>query len=100
MARVWRFFAARGLDVLIVLAAAGGAVGTLLRDDADKPAGVQLWLEVVAVACIPLLLLGRRRWPLVAPAAWKIFSRTTVPWTSFAPKCRAICAIGRPIMIQ
>ncbi len=69
MVRVWRFFAARGLDVLIVLAAAGGAVGTLLRDDADKPAGVQLWLEVVAVICIPLLLLGRRRWPLVAPAS-------------------------------
>src|SRR4051794_26484382 len=69
MARVWRFFAARGLDVLIVLAAAGGALGTLLRDDADKPAGVQLWLEVVAVTCIPLLLLGRKRWPLVAPAA-------------------------------
>ena len=38
--------------------------------------------------------------PLVAPAAWKICSRTTVPWTSFAPKWSAICAIGMPIMIQ
>jgi hypothetical protein len=35
-----------------------------------------------------------------APAAWKISSRTTVPCTSFAPKCSAICANGSPIMIQ
>src|SRR5438874_3409308 len=38
--------------------------------------------------------------PLVAPAAWKICSRTTVPCTSLAPKWRATCAICRPIMIQ
>src|SRR6266540_1553677 len=35
-----------------------------------------------------------------APAAWKISSRTTVPCTSFAPKCNATCASGKPIMIQ
>ena len=38
--------------------------------------------------------------PALAPAAWKIFSRTTVPWTSSAPKWSATWASGRPIMIQ
>ena len=37
---------------------------------------------------------------VVAPAAWKISSRTTVPWTSFAPKWSATAASGIPIMIQ
>ena len=33
--------------------------------------------------------------PALAPAAWKIFSRTTVPWTSSAPKWSATWASGR-----
>ena len=68
MGRVWRFLAVRGLDVLILVASVGGAVGTALRSDTDRPDGVQLWFEVVAIAIIPLLLLGRRRWPFAAPA--------------------------------
>jgi signal transduction histidine kinase len=68
MRRVWRWCAAWGLDVMIVVAAAAGAVGTALRDDVDRPDGVQLWLEVVAVTCVPLLLLLRRRWRFAAPA--------------------------------
>ncbi|MCU1676857.1 MAG: hypothetical protein JWM93_1615, partial [Frankiales bacterium] len=43
MGRVWRFFAAWGLDVLVVAAAAASAIGTLLRQDSDRPDGVQLW---------------------------------------------------------
>lgn len=35
MGRVWRFLAAWGLDILLVLAAAASAVGTLLRNDSD-----------------------------------------------------------------
>jgi signal transduction histidine kinase len=66
--RVWRWFAAWGLDVLIVLAAVGGALGTIARNDSDQPDGLQLWFEVVAIMIVPLLLLGRKRWPFVAPA--------------------------------
>src|SRR4051812_20424613 len=69
MGRVLRFFAAWGLDVLIVVAAVGGAVGTVARDDADRPDGPQLWFEVVAITIVPLLLLARRRWPFAAPAS-------------------------------
>ena len=68
MGRVWRFFAAWGLDVLIVLAAVGGALGTIARNDSDRPDGLQLWFEVVAITIVPLLLLGRKRWPFAAPA--------------------------------
>ena len=38
--------------------------------------------------------------PVTAPAAWKIVSRTTVPWMSSAPKWSETCASWRPIMIQ
>ena len=37
---------------------------------------------------------------VVAPPAWAIVSSTTVPWTSFAPKCSATWASGVEIMIQ
>ncbi len=61
MGRVWRFFAAWGIDVLVVAAAAATAIGTLLRDDADRPDGLALWLEVVAITGVLLALLARRR---------------------------------------
>ena len=56
-----------GLDVLIVCAAAA-AVGTVLRTDADRPDGLQLWFEALAIATVILLLCARRRLPFVAPA--------------------------------
>ena len=68
MFRVWRFFAAWGLDVLVVIAAGAGAVGTVLRSDSDRPDGFQLGCEVVAIALVPLLLCLRRRWAFAAPA--------------------------------
>ena len=68
MGRVWRFFAAWGLDVLVVAAAAATAVGTVQRDDADRPDGPALWLEVAVVTCLLLVLLARRRFPFLAPA--------------------------------
>ena len=65
MGRVWRFFAAWGLDVLVVAAAAASAIGTLLRDDADRPDGLALWLEVAArSACVLLALLCPTAVPL------------------------------------
>ena len=68
MRPVWRFFAAWGLDVLVVIAAGAGAVGTVLRNDSDRPDGFQLGCEVVAIALVPLLLCLRRRWAFAAPA--------------------------------
>jgi signal transduction histidine kinase len=66
--RVWRFFAAWGLDVLVVAAAVASGIGTVLRNDVDRPDGAQLAFEVVAITVIPLLLIGRRWWPFLAPA--------------------------------
>ncbi|HET9422504.1 MAG TPA: histidine kinase [Nocardioides sp.] len=68
MNRIWRFFATWGLDVLIVAAAAATAVGTVLRDDAERPDGLALWLEVVVITGVMLVLLARRRFPFLAPA--------------------------------
>ena len=68
MGRVWRFFAAWGLDVLVVAAAVASAIGTVLRDDADRPDGLQLWFEVAAVSVVLLALCARRRFPFGAPA--------------------------------
>jgi signal transduction histidine kinase len=44
------------------------AVGVLARDDPQRPTGIVLWLEAVAVALVVLLLLARRRFPFGAPA--------------------------------
>lgn len=79
MGRVWRFLAAWGLDLLVVVAAAGSAIGTVMRNDSDRPDGLQLWFEVAAIAAIPLVLLGRRRFPFFAPA----FVWTASPLLSF-----------------
>jgi signal transduction histidine kinase len=68
MGRVWRFFAKWGLDVLVVAAAAASAVGTVQRDDADRPDGPALWLEVALVTGLLLVLVARRRFPFLAPA--------------------------------
>ena len=68
MVRVGRFLAAWGLDVVIVCAAVASAIGTVLRDDADRPDGVQLWFEVAAIVVVALALLARRRFPFLAPA--------------------------------
>ena len=79
MDRVRRWFAAWGLDVLIVCAAAASAVGTVLRNDPQRPSGSQLWFEVVAITVIPLALCARRRFPFLAPA----FVWTASPLLSF-----------------
>jgi signal transduction histidine kinase len=68
MGRVWAWFAAWGLDVMVVVAAAACAIGTVLRNDSHRPDGLQLWFEVVAIAVIPLTLCARRQLPFIAPA--------------------------------
>jgi signal transduction histidine kinase len=68
MGRVWRWCAAWGLDVLIVAASSASVIGTVLRDDSDRPDGLQLWFEVAAVSVVLLALCARRRFPFLAPA--------------------------------
>jgi signal transduction histidine kinase len=66
--RVRGFLQTRGLDALVVVAAAWGAVGTALRTDQGHPTGLGLALEVAAVAAIVLGLLLGERFPFGAPA--------------------------------
>jgi signal transduction histidine kinase len=68
MARLWRFFAAWGLDVLVVVAVVASAVGTVLRNDAERPSGPQLWFEVAALTIALLALCARRGIPFLGPA--------------------------------
>ena len=68
MSRAWLFLSRYGLDLLIVVAAVAGALGTAARDDPGHPTGVLLWLEALAVAAVILALLGRHRFPFAAPA--------------------------------
>ncbi|MBJ7329882.1 MAG: sensor histidine kinase [Solirubrobacteraceae bacterium] len=66
MARIAAWARRHGLDLLIVLAAIGGAVEVLLRDGAQA---VPSAIAAPLVAALVLMLLGRRRWPFAAPAA-------------------------------
>jgi signal transduction histidine kinase len=68
MGRVWGWFAAWGFDVLVVAAAFASAIGTVARDDVDRPDGPQLWFEVVAICVVLLALCARRQFPFLAPA--------------------------------
>lgn len=74
MGSAWRFASRHGVDVLIAGTALASAVGVLARHDPQRPTGILLWLEAVAVALVVLLLLGRRRFPFGAPAAMWLFS--------------------------
>ena len=68
MGRVLRWFAAWGIDVLVVVAAVASAIGTVARDDVDRPDGLQLWFEIFALSVVLLGLLARRVFPFGAPA--------------------------------
>jgi len=63
------FFATYGLDALVVVLALAAAVGTSARTDPYRPQGVRFAIEVAAVVIMILILLARRRAPLVVPAA-------------------------------
>ena len=65
-----RFATAYGLDILVVVAALESAIGTSLRTDDDRRDGAMLWVEIAVIAGLVLLLLGRRRFPFAAPAAF------------------------------
>ena len=70
MGRLLRVVTSYGLDLLVVVAAVESAVGTSLRTDDEAPHGARLWVEMVVVAWLVLVLIGRRRWPFAAPAVF------------------------------
>lgn len=75
MSRAWLVAKRYGLDAMIVVAAVSGAVGTLLRDDSERPDGLALWLEAVLVAAVVVALVGRHWYPFAAPASmWLVSS--------------------------
>lgn len=74
MSRVWPVCSRYGLDLLIVVAAAASAAGTLLSQDPLRPAGARVGLETAALAVVVLSLLLRRRFPFAAPAAVWVLS--------------------------
>ncbi len=59
---------------MIVVAAAVSAVGTTLRSDPQRPAGVRLGAEVASLTLVVLILLLRRRFPFGSPAALWVLS--------------------------
>src|SRR5919106_817449 len=71
MSRLGILLRRHGFDVLIVLAAIAGVLEVVLRQDALEAPRAPLWFSVPAVALVVLPLLGRRRFPFMAPvAAW------------------------------
>jgi signal transduction histidine kinase len=56
------------VDVVVVVAALMGVVGTAARTDPSMPTGPTAFAEMVAVAGVVLALLFRRRYPFGAPA--------------------------------
>ena len=69
MSRLGILLRRHGFDVLIVLAAIAGVLEVVLRQDALEAPRAPLWFSVPAVALVVLPLLGRRRFPFMAPVA-------------------------------
>ncbi len=68
MGGIWHFLEKRGFDLLIVIAAVTGSLGTVLGDDSADPTGTRMWFEAVAMAVAVVALLWRHRFPFAAPA--------------------------------
>ena len=82
MGRVWRFLAAWGLDLLIVIAAVESAISTALRDDPGHPTGPSCGSRSFAVTAVVLTLLWRHRFPFAAPAVTWLAVRRSPSWTA------------------
>ena len=68
VSRAKLFLTAHGLDVLLVVLALAALVGTALRTDPYRPSGLELGLEMAAIALLVLALMMRHRAPFAAPA--------------------------------
>jgi signal transduction histidine kinase len=69
VSRVWSLARTYGLDVLIVIAALESALEVALRDDPGRAPQTSVWFAAPAIALVILPLLGRRRFPFLAPAS-------------------------------
>jgi signal transduction histidine kinase len=58
-----------GFDALIVLAAVEAVLEVVLRHDSPRGPATPVWFAAPAVAIVLLPLLGRRRFPFLAPAS-------------------------------
>jgi len=74
------FYARRGVfDVLIVVAAVESALEVALRHDTLRAPHTTSWFAVPAIALVILPLLGRRRFPFVAPlSVWLVAAALSV----------------------
>jgi signal transduction histidine kinase len=73
VSRLWSFARSHGFDLLIVVAALGGALEVVFGHNAPAEADTTAWFAAPAVALTVLPLLGRRRFPFAAPAGvWLI----------------------------
>jgi signal transduction histidine kinase len=69
MSRVELLARRHGFDVLILIVAIGSALEVALSADSAQESRASLWFAVPAVALVVLPLLGRRRFPFLAPVA-------------------------------
>ncbi len=69
VSRLWSFARSHGFDLLIVVAAIGGALEVVFGHNAPPEPNTTAWFAAPAVAMTVLPLLGRRRFPFAAPAA-------------------------------
>jgi signal transduction histidine kinase len=76
MSRVWSLARAYAFDVLVVIAAVESAVEVALRRDSPEAPQTSPWFAAPALAVVPLLLLGRRRFSFGAPAAVWVLAAT------------------------
>jgi signal transduction histidine kinase len=68
VSRPWLFARSYALDALIAIGAIEAALEVAFRHDAQEPR-TTLWFAVPAVAIVVLALLGRRRFPFMAPVS-------------------------------
>jgi signal transduction histidine kinase len=69
VSRLWLFARSSGLEVLVVFAAIESAFEVAFRNDALQAPRTPLWFAVPAVVVVVLTLLGRRRFPFIAPVS-------------------------------
>src|SRR3954447_13957702 len=76
MSRIWSLARTYAFDVLVVIAAVESAVEVALRRDSSEAPQTSPWFAAPALALVPLLLLGRRRFSFGAPAAVWVLAAT------------------------
>ncbi|MGZ4400712.1 MAG: sensor histidine kinase [Gaiellaceae bacterium] len=68
MSRLWPAARRHGFDLLIVIAALESTLAVAFGKGSNVPT-TSAWFAAPAIACVSLVLLGRRRFPFAAPAA-------------------------------